>query len=96
MPFICLVPVQLFSALQYGGIAPHEWIAAKGLLPNFPSAYNACHLTKTGLKRLGAFFFYSQDIADDYFPAHPAAKISSALYEYKGALTPLLEGQSYM
>ena len=43
-----------------------------------------------------AFFFYSQDIVDDYFPAHPAAKISSALYEYKGALTPLLEGQSYM
>ena len=38
MSFVCLVPVRLFSALQYGGIAPHEWIAANGLLPNFPSA----------------------------------------------------------
>ena len=81
--YLLFVPVRLFSALQYGGIVPHEWIAAKGLLPNFPSAYNACHLTKSG-----------QDIVDDYFPAHPAAKISSALYEYKGALTPLLEGRS--
>ena len=26
MPFVCLVPGRLFSALQYGGIAPHEWI----------------------------------------------------------------------
>ena len=57
MPFVYLVPMQLFSALQYGGIAPHEWIAAKGPLSNFPSAYNACHLTKTGLKRLAALSF---------------------------------------
>ena len=60
MPFVCLVLVRLFSALQNGGLAPHEWIAAKGLLPNFPSAYNACHLTKTGLKRLGALFLQSR------------------------------------
>ena len=38
MPFVCLVVVRLSSALQYGGIVPHEWIAAEGLLPNFPSA----------------------------------------------------------
>ena len=96
MPFVCLVPVRLFSVLQYDGITPHEWIAAKGQLPSFPSAENACHLTKSGLKRLAALFVYSQDIVDDYFPAHPAAKISSALHGYKGALTPLLERQSYM
>ena len=47
MPFDCLVLVRLFSALQNGGIAPHEWIVAKGPLPNFPFAYNACDLTKT-------------------------------------------------
>ena len=31
MPFVCLVPVRLLSAFEYGGIVPHQWIAAKRL-----------------------------------------------------------------
>ena len=96
MPFVCLVPVQLFSA------APVRWhcttwmYSCKGLTPQFPFRLQCLPSNKNRSKASGSAFFYTQDIADDYFPAHPAAKISSALYEYKGALTPLLEGQSYM
>ena len=96
MPFVCLVPVQLFSA------APVRWhcttwmYSCKGLTPQFPFRLQCLPSNKNRSKASGSAFFYSQDIADDYFPAHPAAKISSALHEYKGALTPLLEGQSYM
>ena len=96
MPFVCLVPVQLFSA------APVRWHCTtwmyncKGLTPQFPFRLQCLPSNKNRSKASGCAFFYSQDIADDYFPAHPAAKISSTLYEYKGALTQLLEGQSYM
>ena len=67
----------------------------KGPTPQFPLRLKCLPSNKNRSQASGSAFFYSQDIVDDYFPAHPAAKISSALYEYKGALTPLLEGKSY-
>ena len=47
----------------------------------------------SGLKRLAVLVFYSQDIVDDYFPAQPTAKISSALYEYKGGTDTTAGGE---
>ena len=68
----------------------------KGPTLQFPLRLKCLPSNKNRSQASGSTFFYSQDIVDDYFPAHPSAKISSALYEYKGVLTPLLEGESYM
>ena len=70
--------------------------SCKGPTPQFPFRLKCLPSNKKRSQASGSAFFYSQDIVDDYFPAHPTTKISSALYEYKGALTPLLEGKSYM
>ena len=70
--------------------------SCKGPAPQFPFRLQCLPSNKNRSQAFGSAFFYSQDIVDDYFPAHPTAKISSALYEYKGALTPLPEGKSYM
>ena len=85
------------ATLQCSSVRRHctTWMdICKGPTSQFPFRLQCLPSNKKRSQASASAYFYRQDIVGDYFPAQPTAKISSAMYEYKGALRPLLEGKS--